>query len=172
MFPSFTTSQLPVIFFLQFLGPHTSAYIPDPSSCTGLVFTYFVAPFQCFRMVPVSCSSGGGEQKRATKTAPLLHAVRSNRSCTTASLHEAVRGYNLKRWILVVDSLIYKTAGRVSAYIFHLLGKRLWKLTGRQGAVNYTLECACVFTSCFSIIPRILVTGGTVIVCRDTVAPK
>ena len=95
-------------YFLQFLGPHTSAYIPDPSSCTHLVFPYFVALFQCFRMVPVSCSSRGANKNVQQKSAPLLHAVRSNRSCTTASLHQVVRGYNLKRWISVVDSLIYK----------------------------------------------------------------
>ena len=108
---------------LQFFGPHTSAYIPDPSSCTRLVFAYFVALFQCFRMVPVSCSSGGANKNVQQKTAPLLHGVRSNRSCTTASLHEVVRGYNLKRWISIVDSLIYKTAGRVSAYSFSLVGR-------------------------------------------------
>ena len=104
-------------------NPHTSAYIPDPSSCTRLVFAYFVALFQCFRMIPVSCSSGGANKNVQQKTAPLLHAVRSNRSCTTASLHKAVRGYNLKRWISIVDSLIYKTAGRVSAYSFSLVGR-------------------------------------------------
>ena len=117
-----TTLRLSI---LQFLGLHTSAYIPAPSSCTRLVFAYFVALFQCFRMVPVSCSSGGANKNVQQNTAPLLHTVRSNRLCTTASLHKAVRGYNLKRWISIVDSLIYKTAGRVSAYIFDLLGKRL-----------------------------------------------
>ena len=108
---------------LQFFSPHTSAYIPDPSSCTRLVFAYFVALFQCFRMVPVSCSSGGENKNVQQKTALLLHGVRSNRSCTTAPLHEAVRGYNLKRWISIVDSFIYKTAGRVSAYSFSLVGR-------------------------------------------------
>ena len=37
-----------------------------------------------------------------------------------ASLHKAVKGYNLKHWntVVYIDSLIYKTAGRVSSYIF------------------------------------------------------
>ena len=51
----------------QFLSPRTTACISDRASCTRLVFAYIVALFQCFRMVPVSWSSGGGEQERATK---------------------------------------------------------------------------------------------------------
>ena len=43
----------------QFLSPHTTACISDRASCTRLVFAYIVALFQCFRMVPVSWSSGG-----------------------------------------------------------------------------------------------------------------
>ena len=86
---------------------------------------YFVALFQCFRMVPVSCSSGGANKNVQQKTAPHLHAVQSNRLCTTASLHKAVRGYNLKRWISIVDSLVYKTTGKVGAYSFLFVGKRL-----------------------------------------------
>ena len=39
-----------------------------------------------------------------------------NHPQTTASLYEAVRGCNLKRWISIVDSLVYKTAGKVGAY--------------------------------------------------------
>jgi len=32
---------------------------------------------------------------------------------------------------LTVDSLVYKTAGKVGAYSFLFVAKRLWKLIGR-----------------------------------------
>ena len=50
----------------QFFCPHSSVCISESCSCTCLVSAYIVALFQCFRMVPVSCSSGG-EQKCARK---------------------------------------------------------------------------------------------------------
>ena len=101
----------------------------------------------------------GGEQKLChQKTHPCRTRYHPQ---TMASLHEAVRSCNLKRWISIVDSLVYKTAGKVGAYSFLFVGKRLWKLTGRQDAVNKTLEYACTLTSCFFSNPRILVTGGT-----------
>ncbi len=52
---------------LQFFSPHTSARISEPASGTYPVFAYSVALFQCFRMVPVLCSSGRGEQKCTKK---------------------------------------------------------------------------------------------------------
>ena len=61
---------------LQFFSPHSSARISESCSCTRLVSTYIVALFQCFRMVPVSCSSGGANKNVHQKTAPLSNEVR------------------------------------------------------------------------------------------------
>ena len=46
----------------EFFSPHSSAHISESCSCTRLVSTYIVALFQCFRMVPASCSSGGANK--------------------------------------------------------------------------------------------------------------
>ena len=113
------------IAFTTFFSPHSSARISESCSCTRLVSTYIVALFQCFRMVPVSCSSGGANKNVHQKTAPLSNEVRLKHPYTTASLHEAVRTCNLKRWISTLDSLVYTTAGKVGAYSFLFAGKRL-----------------------------------------------
>ena len=42
--------------------------------------------------------------------------------CTMASLHKAARGYNLKHWIAIVDSLIYKNCWQSG----HLLLLACW----------------------------------------------
>ena len=96
-------------------------------SCSSacLVSAYIVALFQCFQMVPVSCSSGGVNKYVPPKTTPLSHEVRLNHPQTTTSLHEAVRSCTLKHWISIVDSLFYKTAGKVGTYSFLFVGKRL-----------------------------------------------
>ena len=52
---------------LQFFSQHSSARVSESCSSARLVSAYIVALFQRFRMVPVSCSLGRGEQKRATK---------------------------------------------------------------------------------------------------------
>lgn len=55
---------------LQFFIPHTST---ETASGTYQVFTYSVILFQCFRMVPVLYSSGGGANKNALiRTLPVL----------------------------------------------------------------------------------------------------
>ena len=64
---------------LQFFSPHSSARISEACLSTRLVFAYIVALFQCFRMVPVSCSSGGANKNVPPKTTPLSHEVRLNR---------------------------------------------------------------------------------------------
>ena len=64
--------------FCNFFSPHSSARISESCSSTRLVSAYIVALFQCFRMVPVSCSSGGANKNVPPKTAPLSHEVRSN----------------------------------------------------------------------------------------------
>ena len=71
------------------------------------------APLSCMNgtsFMQLRGGGGGGANKNVQQnTAPLLHVVRSNGPCTTAYLHEAVRGYNLKRWISIVDSLVYSS---------------------------------------------------------------
>ena len=122
-----------------------------------------IPTFQCFQMVPVSCSSGGANKNVPPKTTPMSHRVRLNHPQTTASLHEVVRSCNLKHWISIVDSLVYKTAGKVGTYSFLFVGKRLWKLTGRQGAINQTLEFFVRYDFRFFNNHPYTVTGGTTV---------
>ena len=82
---------------LQFFSPHTSARISETASGTYLVFAYSVALFQCFRMVPVLCSSGGANKNVLRKTAPLSREARSNRPYKAASVGQAVSACNLRR---------------------------------------------------------------------------
>ena len=105
-------------------SPHSSGCTSAPTSCTHLVSAYFVALFQCFRMVPVSYSSRGANKNVQRKAAPLSHVVRSNRSYTTASLHETIRLYNLRHWMSTLNLLLNKTAGKVGAYSYSLVGKK------------------------------------------------
>ena len=90
--------------FAIFFGPYTSACISGTSSGTYPVFAYSVVLFHRFRMVPVSCSSGGTNKNVLRKTAPLFREARLNRPCTTASTGQAVRGCNLIRGIWMVDT--------------------------------------------------------------------
>ena len=62
--PSSIQKSLPIVQGTSDFSPHSSTRISESCSCTPLVSAYIVALFQCFRMVPVLCSSGeGGEQK-------------------------------------------------------------------------------------------------------------
>ena len=45
-------------------SPHTSACISETACGSHPVFAYSVALFQCFRIVPVLCSLGGGGQTK------------------------------------------------------------------------------------------------------------
>ena len=84
LFAQFPYASLHITLRLpQFFSPHFSVHISESCLCTRLVFTYIVALFQCFRMVPVSCSSGGGgggggggEQKHAPKNCTPLEEIR------------------------------------------------------------------------------------------------
>ena len=126
-------------FFRDFLlfGPYTSVCISGISSSTYSVFAYSVVLFQCFRMVPVLCSSGGGEQK----------CTKKNHTPIPQGTIEPVRGCNFIRGIWTVHTYVYKTAGKLGACSCCFLGYRLCKPTGSH--------CATTF-SIFSIIVCIL----------------
>ena len=85
----------------QFFSPHSSAHISESCSCTRLVSTYIVALFQCFRMVPVSCSSGG-----ANKNVPQKNRTPLERDTIEASVNNGFptrSGKNLQLETLDLD---------------------------------------------------------------------
>ena len=119
----------------QFFSSHSSARISERCLCTRLVSAYIVALFQCFRMVPVSCSSGGRTKTCHKKAHPSRTrydwSIRKQGFSTQSG-----KKLQLETLNSTVDSLVYKTPGKVGAYSFLFVCKRLWELTGRQGAVN------------------------------------
>ena len=126
----------------KFFCLHTRACISEDILCTRLVSAYFVAWVQCFRMVPVSYSSGrgrgggggGGNETCQAKVHP-CHTRCDQTVCKQWLRWEAVRRCSLKCWISRVNWLVYKIAGKVGACSYSFAGNRLWKLTG--GTTGY-----------------------------------
>ena len=132
-----------------------------------------VSTFLYYNLIPVlsngTCFMQLKVNKTCPKKSPLSLEVQLNHPLTMASLHEAVRSCNLKHWILIVDPKNCWQSRRLynNIYSFSFVGnygKRLWIFAGRQGAVNWTLECAFVLLvfNFLSVIPVYLLTTKVV----------
>ena len=104
-----------VFAFLQFFSPHSSARILE-------LFEYALSSYIYCNPIPVLSNGtclmqlgGGGEQNRATKNRTPVGRGTIEPSANNYFPSQAVRSCNLKRWISTVDSLVYKTAGKVGA---------------------------------------------------------